>query len=129
MWWKELKSILCYNLRDNFYKMMYCWYTVWDQKKITKMYKGTSYQHWNTLSFERPEKCGFLHQILIWILNNGSMFWISMFSIWIFNIRECCTKKCYLLKLYTTVIKIRLCLLYVFIYSICIATHLNQWLF
>lgn len=38
MWLKELKFMLCYNLKQNFYKMMYPWYTL--PEKMSSIYKA-----------------------------------------------------------------------------------------
>ena len=44
MWLKGLKCTLYYNLKENFYKMMYRWYM--SLEKLSRMYKGFSDLCW-----------------------------------------------------------------------------------
>lgn len=44
-WVAGITSVMCLNLRENFYKMIYCWY-------VTKMYKGISNQDWRCIKHE-----------------------------------------------------------------------------
>jgi len=73
MWTKGLKFTLCYNLKENFYKMMYRWYMT--PQKLVKMYGNVSNLCWKC----KTKEGSFYH--MWWTCVIARKFWTQIHSL------------------------------------------------